>query len=258
MQNIETYRNALNFVVLKAFLERPGIVCAAYGFLACIYGIPKDHHTLYLVHFLLGVLLIAESVGIFARPHPLHTKIAGSLLIATGVWVIIMSQMNATAGGSPLIFTIWGVFIGLIGLRVLSCYNQFAHLNTLVLPKQLVAECNKLVKQLVSANIKKQQDAIVFVVKLPQDSSHFNELEIKTIENKDIGQWKARLLSDTAVFMQGNARQILVARKCSITVSEDKNLSDQQTEVTINILDVIFTVRIAKLSLERLENWLST
>lgn len=250
-------QSALDFIMLKTHLQRLGMAAGGYGLLACIYGLPKNHQNLYLVHLSLGVLLLIASIMAVLFPKPRHSIILGALLAVMGLWINIMSHLGEAAGGSVKGFAIWGIVLFLGGMIAIFDYERFSYLNTYLLCKQEIDNAGMLVKRLLSANPKKQLDVITVRINLePESLNDISYGEMLSIVRRCSGRWKARLLPDAMILVRGSAARALVLNRDNFTIPEAPMHNGSGVGYSVSISGRSYKLLINRKQSERLNDWL--
>lgn len=254
--NTSNLQTALDYVMFKTESQRLGVIGGGYGFLACLYGLPKNHHSLYMLHLILGVALLIEGLAMLILPNIRHFIIQGSLLALTGAWIAIMSMLGEGAGGSPTLFAIWGVGLFFIGINALFSFARFEHLERQVLSKAETKDAGSIVKKLLNANTKKQQDVVIMALELDRQQPAHVPLKKRLFGQCDVGRWKVRLMPDAAILIQSSLSKAHVLERSAFAVSTvPENLTESMSGVSLRIADQLYIVKINKKHSQRLRNW---
>lgn len=255
-QRPSEFQAALDFVMLKTQLQRLGVIGGGYGLLACSYGLPKNHLNLYLVHILLGTVLMVAGILSYARPKPIYLLVQGGLLVAMGVWIEVMAKLGEAAGGSPTLFAIWGIVMAFVGTSEMFGYSQFAYLNEQSPSKAEVSAAGIIIKKLLSANARKEPDVIFMRVGPHPDQPEDLQPDTWHVVPESADQWKARLLPDAVVLL--NHRRLRALALCRADFGVRTACPEMPMGYSVRILGVTYIVGIEQRYTPRLTEWLSS
>lgn len=249
-RSVEGLQDSLNFIMFKTQIQRLCVIAGGYGFITCLYGLPRHHSELYVPHFVLGVVLLGASIVSILIPRPRWMIVLGVLLIVTGIWINVMAAQGEAAGGSLTVFSVFGIGLSIIGAIDIADSKRFAYLAASVPSRVELENASMIIRRLLSANPKKRTD--VLFVRLRADSNqfddqmlpeHFAALQIN-------GTWKVKLLPNAAILLRGSSAQVLVLQRSDFGFTE----SDLAHLVVVE--NILYFVTAAPHFADRLQQWL--
>lgn len=248
-------QRALDAVMLRTQLQRLSVVAGGYGFLALVYGCPSSHDCLYTVHVSLGLLLILTSIVAFIRPYPSNLITLGVTLIIMGAWINVMARVGEAAGGSPAMFSAWGCVLIVVGAVALFDYRHFSYLGTQMPTGAEVKKAGTMVKKLLSANPKKQQDVLIVQIQVEEGPHRDVKLGEWVATLGNTGRWKAMLLPDVMVLVQNESARVLVLARGDLDCSTDVKTSGLCNWV-VRISDRAYRMKLSGEFCRRVRDWL--
>jgi len=224
-------------------LRRTGWGGIAFGALAIALGFffTFTMGPINVLLILIGLLLFVSGIWCLVLPGAEGLIVNGIALILVGLWNIFVTIL-IIAGGRPT--DIWvpaiGVFLIIAGLRAFLNYARFSAALRHGATSEETAMMNDLVRNVLSADSKLDEDIVGFRVKNFWQQA----------------QWRGGLSSHAALFVQRVTKEVLVARKEDVFIEpHGKVLLGNSLKAMVKIGDHKWGALISPQAFDRFREW---
>jgi len=190
---------------------------------------------------LIGLFLLVSGIWCLALPGAEGVISNGIALILVGLWNILVTIGNVAGGENPQFWwAILGVFLIAAGVQ---CFRQYARYSLALrhgVSREEAAMMDKLVKTILKANAKEEEDIINF--------------EVRAFTQQKA--WRGQLGRNVAVFVEKMSKEVLVAHKEEVRIEpHGKMLLRQSLKASIKIRDHKWEALISPRSFDRFRDW---
>jgi hypothetical protein len=214
-----------------------GIIAIVVGMGFAFTGYPIN-----LVLALIGLCLLAAGIWCLALPGAEGVIVNGLALIFVGLWNIFITVLDLATGATPRIW--WAVVGVLLIAAAVKCFQQYARFSAALrhgVSKDELAMMDKLVKTILKANAKEDEDIVTFQVR--PFAQHPKA-------------WRGQLGRNGAVFVDKNSKEVLVAPKEEVRIEpHGKVLIGQTLKASVKIRDHKWEALISPTSFDRYRDW---
>jgi hypothetical protein len=191
---------------------------------------------------LLGLMLLGTGVWNLARPRPTGIVIDGVSVVLLGLYNIVSAALVLREGGSGSASSLWlklGVFQLIWGAQSFWRYAKFRHAFQSPPTDSEMLQLDGMVTAMWKAKVKESTDLIEFKV------SGFHT-----------ALWKGRLTDSLAVLAADGGREVKVAARDEIAMSEHgKVLIGKSLKVKITLRGATLNGHVSPESYERFQQW---
>lgn len=223
---------AQSFRTLCASLRGAGAGSVIFGLIAIAMGASSFEEV--PINGLLvpmGMFLALEGIWLIAKPRPAGLVVDGFALMMIGAWNLFIT---IAGGGEASGFAALGGLQIFWGIQSIARYKKFAGCNP---GREAVKQFGRLLQMVWGQSPDEVPNAIVF--------------------QADSKIWKARLLSDRAVFVAANGEELVFSPRSSIHIAtRGKKLLGKSVKFNMQIRKRELNGTIQPQFLERAEQWL--
>jgi hypothetical protein len=198
-------------------------------------------HPINAVLALIGLFLLLSGVWCLVLPGAEGVITNGIALILVGVWNIIVTVLNLAAGANPQVWwAVFGVFLIAAAVQCFQKYARFAEALRHGVSQQEKAMMDGLVKAILKANAKEDEDIITF--------------QVRTFAQQK--EWRGQLRQDVAVFVEKMSKEVLVAPRAGVRITpHGKALLGKSLKATVKIRDHTWEALLSPKAFDRYRDW---
>jgi uncharacterized protein YjeT (DUF2065 family) len=208
--NIEELQKISDYRTIRKTLRPAGIGSIVFGVLAVVMGIASiEDNSLNAILALIGLFLLVEGIWLVVSPTPKGMIVDGIALIILGLWNILITIANASAGsGEPSSFALIGVLQIIWGFQSFKRFKRFSGVSMEKPSEESLQRVDELVKSIRSSKPKNESDIIQF-----QTSGFQSSI------------WKGKLFTNASVFVTIKGQETIITRKEDVNIlAEEKVL----------------------------------
>jgi hypothetical protein len=237
--DIEKLEAAADYRAVRNGLRGAAIGSIIFGLIAIGMGAAfMSEHAANVILLCIGVFLLVEGIWLIVAPSAKGLIIDGIALCVLGVWNIVVTIMNMSAGAGHL----WGIVLGILqlvwGFKSFGRYGRFASTASQKPDAEIIKQLDDIVKSVTKANL--------------GESSNIIELKM---ENKP---WRSELSGDTGIFVAVAGEEVIFARRNDVSFEGYETAApgkDNSREISVLIRTMKFEGKISPLSMERYKAW---
>jgi hypothetical protein len=194
-----------------------------------------------IVLILLGIVLIGEGCWVLAMPSPAGVIADGFVLIAVGVWNLLVSLINlanssASHIGPFIVFGAWQIGLGFQGIRH---YKRYAHLKGVSFSEEASRKLNERIGGVWRADPASNPDRI--------------EFRTKTVFRESV--WRGQMLPQWLLLVPPGKSLLVVPKKETEIVIPGEDRSQDSQKARILLEKQTFWITISRESWERFRRW---
>jgi hypothetical protein len=241
--DVEDLHLIAEYYTARRALRRAGWGAAAWGIvnLCLAAGFIFYLHPINAVLAFISLFLLASGIWCLALPGAEGIIASGIAWCLLGLWNISVFVLNLAAGGTPHFWAIaLGVLFIIAAVQSFQKYTRFSKALRHGASKDELAEMDKLVKTVLKANSKQDEDIVGF--------------QVRTFGQQK--QWRGMLCRKWAAFVDKVWKEVLVASREEVSIEPDgKVLLGQTLKATVRIRDQKWEALVSPQSFDRFRDW---
>jgi hypothetical protein len=153
--------------MIQKLLRPAAIGSIVFGVIAVVLGIQgaKDL-PINVVLALIGIFLFIEGIWCAAAPKPVGLVVDGIALIILGIWNILVTFSNISAGAQSMSgFIVLGIWQIVWGIQSINRYKHYAHLSGVTISQESVQNLDNMAANIKEASVSGDESMIEFQIK---------------------------------------------------------------------------------------------
>jgi hypothetical protein len=237
-------KKAVDTRMIQKMLRPAAIGSILFGIIAIVMGVQgAEDHSLNIVLALIGALLFFEGIWCAAAPKPVGLVVDGIALIILGVWNILVTISNISAGAEGMSgFFVLGVWQIIWGVQSIKRYKHYSYLTGVTISPESLQGLNNM-----AANIKETSVS---------GDENMMEFQIKSLFKKT--SLKGKLI-EGMILLVGPKGEFFMDEIAKIEIKPTKTRSTADLiKASLNICDQTFLGEISQESMDRYHRWKSS
>ncbi len=229
--------------MIQKILRPAGIGSLVFGLIAIFMGLQgaKDMPINSLLA-LIGVMLFFEGAWCVIDPRPVGLVVDGIALIILGVWNIIITIVNLSAGSSSLggfvVLGIWQISWGIQGIKR---YKQYSYLSATKITPESFQNFENMIEE----------------IRLTPESGSDNIIEFQVKRFFKAMTLKGKLIKDLVLFV-GPGKEFFMEKITDVKITLTKANQDiSPLKASLSISGQVFPGEISQSSLDKYTRWVS-
>jgi len=236
-------KTAADTRMIQKILRPAGIGSIVFGLIAIFMGLQgaKDMPINSLLA-LIGVMLFFEGAWCVIDPRPVGMVVDGIALIILGVWNIIVTIVNLSAGSSSLggfvVLGIWQISWGIQGIKR---YQKYSYLSATKVTPESFQNFENMIEE----------------IRLTSESGSENIIEFQVKRVFKTMTLKGKLIKDLVLFA-GPGKEFFMEKITDVKITLTKANQDvSPLKASLSISGQVFPGEISHSSLDKYTRWVS-